>query len=407
MRFEHTYVPYGVYWSTPFCRWQGSLARQHPIRLAAEVARGVLERRGIPATAFDSLFLGMTVPSPHSFYGAPWLAGLIGNPHITGPTIMQACATSARLIAEAAAQLEAERGRRCILGVAVDRTSNGPHLYYPDASGPGGRGVSEDWVWDNFQDDPFARAGPMAATAENVARRERISRQEQEEITLLRYQQYFADRRNGGGFPQRYLTVPLEVKDPSGGRVVARLEDDEGIHPTTAEGLARLQPLSPGGTVTYGTQTHPADGNCGIVLAGRQRARELSRDDSVEVRVLSFGQARVERGLMPIAPVPAARRALEAAGLRMEDIGAVKTHNPFAVNDVYFSRAFDLAPEGFNNHGSSLVYGHPQGPTGMRLVIELIEELVLRGGGHGLFSGCAAGDTAAALVVTVEEAKGA
>src|SRR2546430_7873975 len=108
---------------------------------------------------------------------------------------------------------------------------------------------------------------------------------------------------------------------------------------------------------------------------------------------------------MPMAPVPAARQALQEAGLRIYDITAVKTHNPFAVNDVYFAREFDLAFDAFNNHGSSLVYGHPQGPTGMRLVIELIEELVDRGGGYGLFTGCAAGDTGAAVVLKVGGAR--
>jgi acetyl-CoA acetyltransferase len=142
-----------------------------------------------------------------------------------------------------------------------------------------------------------------------------------------------------------------------------------------------------------------------MVLTGRERAHEMSRDPGIEVRVLSFGQARTRPGFMPEAPVPAAQHALQAAGLQIEDMAAVKTHNPFAVNDVYFSRAFDLAPEAFNNHGSSLVYGHPQGPTGMRLVMELIEELVDRGGGYGLFSGCAAGDTGAALVVRVDSSR--
>jgi acetyl-CoA acetyltransferase len=125
----------------------------------------------------------------------------------------------------------------------------------------------------------------------------------------------------------------------------------------------------------------------------------------VEVQVLAFGEARARKGFMPLAPVPAAHSALEAAGLGIADMTAIKTHNPFAVNDVHFSRSFDLAPEAFNNHGSSLVYGHPQGPTGMRLVMELIEELVDRGGGYGLFSGCAAGDTGAALVLKVDSAR--
>jgi acetyl-CoA acetyltransferase family protein len=404
VKFERTFVPYGGYWSTPFARWQGSLAQCHPVELAADVACRALEERGIEPKAFDSLFLGTTVPAPHAFHAVPWLAGLIGNPEISGPTIMQACATSARLIGQAAGEVDAGAGRRCILGITADRTSNGPHLYYPDGSGPGGRGTAEDWVWDGFRCDPAAEASPLVA-AENVAREHGISRAEQDEVTLIRYEQYVSDRRSGGAFHRRFFVVPLEVREPSGRRVVASLDDDEGITPTTAEGLARLKPVTEGGTVTRGSQTHPADGNCGMVLTGRERARELSRDPGVEVQLLSFAQARARRAFMPLAPVPAARAALDEAGLRIFDVTAIKTHNPFAVNDVCFARAFDLAPEAFNNHGSSLVFGHPQGPTGMRLVIELVEELVDRGGGYGLFTGCAAGDTGAALVLKVDVAR--
>ncbi len=401
MRFEKTFVPYGGYWTTPFVRWQGSLAQSHPVRLAAEVASRALDERNIPATAFDGLFYGMTVPSPQSFYAAPWVAGLIGNPEISGPTIMQACATSARLIAQAAGEVDLSKGHRCVLGITADRTSNGPHIYYPDASGPGGRGTTEDWVWDNFLSDPYASASPTT-TAENVAREQGISRQEQDEVTLIRYEQYVADRRNGGSFQRRYMVTPLEARDPSGRKVLATIDDDEGITPTSAEGLARLKPVQEGGTVTYGSQTHPADGNCAMILTGRERARELSRDAGIEVQVLSYGQSRAKPAFMPMAPVPAARQALADAELRIYDLTAVKTHNPFAVNDVLFARSFDVAMDAFNNHGSSLIYGHPQGPTGMRLVIELIEELVDRGGGYGLFTGCAAGDTGGAIVVKVD-----
>ncbi|HXM54018.1 MAG TPA: thiolase family protein [Candidatus Dormibacteraeota bacterium] len=404
MKFERTFVPYGGYWSTPFVRWQGSLAQAHPVTLAADVARRALQERKIEPAAFDSLFFGLTVPSPQSFYAAPWAAAMIGNPDISGPTIMQACATSARLIGQAAGEVDGDGGRRCILGITADRTSNGPHIYYPDGSGPGGRGTTEDWVWDNFQHDPYAEASP-AVTAENVAREHGIGRQEQDEVTLIRYEQYVADRKNGGSFQRRYLITPLELRDPSGRKVVATVDDDEGITPTSAEGLARLKPVQDGGTVTYGTQTHPADGNCAMILTGRERARELSRDQGVEVKVLSYAQSRAKAAHMPMAPVPAARRALEDAGLRIFDMTAIKTHNPFAVNDVYFAREFDVAFEGFNNHGSSLIYGHPQGPTGMRLIIELIEELVDRGGGYGLFTGCAAGDTGAAVVLKVDVAR--
>jgi acetyl-CoA acyltransferase len=104
---------------------------------------------------------------------------------------------------------------------------------------------------------------------------------------------------------------------------------DEGIHPTTAEGLAALDPGLPTGTTTYGGQTHPADGNAGIVVTTEAKATEMSRDMSVGVRLISFGLARVEKAHMPAAPVPAAQKALRAARFRADQVHCVKTHNPF------------------------------------------------------------------------------
>jgi acetyl-CoA acetyltransferase family protein len=390
MRFDNAFVPYGVYWSSPFVRWQGSFASLHPVHFAAEVARRALADRGLEPSDIDSLHAGTTVPSKHVFYGAPWLAGLIGAEGATGPTINQACATSARVIASAATEVDSDGGG-VVLGVTLDRTSNGPHIYYPDPNGPGGTGESEDWVWDNFSLDPWAQ-NAMIETAENVAAEDGITREEQDECTVIRYDQYrqAAER----GFFERYMVTPIQLKK-------AEVAGDEGVFATTAEGLARLKPVREGGTVTYGSQTHPADGNAGMVVTTRDRARELERD-RLTVQLLAYGQARAKKGFMAQATVPAARFALEAAGVGIADVAAIKTHNPFAVNDVYFSRQMDVPVESFNNNGSSLVFGHPQGPTGMRLVIELIEELAERGGGIGLFTGCAAGDTAAAVVLKVE-----
>jgi len=401
MPFDKAYVPYGGYWCTPFARWQGSFANLHPLPFAAEVARRALSERGLAPGVFDAVHLGMTVPAPAAFYGAPWLAGLIGAENVTGPTVNQACATSARVVAGAAAEVEAIGGDgTAILCLTADRTSNGPHLVYPNPLAPGGRAEVEDWVWDNFNRDPFAGQA-MIETAENVARQEEITTAEQHEVTLLRYEQYQASRRDEAAFHRRYMVAPIDV-NPTGKKVIASVPDDEGIYPTTAEGLARLKPVLPEGSVTFGSQTHPADGNAAMIVASRERARELSRDPAITIRLLSFGQGRAPKGFMPMANVPAARQALARAGLEVGQVKAIKTHNPFAVNDIYFSRQMGVPLEGMNNYGSSLIWGHPKAPTGLRLIIELIEELVLLGGGLGLFTGCAAGDTAAAIVLRVE-----
>ena len=106
---------------------------------------------------------------------------------------------------------------------------------------------------------------------------------------------------------------------------------------------------------------------------------------------------------MPKAPLPAARAALDAAGLRFENLDAVTTHNPFAVNDLWFAQQTGFALDEMNPFGCSLVYGHPQGPTGLRGIVELVEALRLRGGGVGVFTGCAAGDTAMSVVLEVSD----
>jgi acetyl-CoA acetyltransferase len=105
---------------------------------------------------------------------------------------------------------------------------------------------------------------------------------------------------------------------------------------------------------------------------------------------------------MPKAPVPAAQAALEAAGVELGAVDAVKAHNPFAVNDLWFAGQTGYAVERMNAFGCSLIYGHPQGPTGARGIVELVAELEQRGGGVGLFTGCAAGDTGGAVVIRVD-----
>ena len=392
-------IPYGCYWSTPFARWQGAFANLNSVEFAAHVAKNELARRGIPVQGFDHGVLGFSVPQKHSFYGLPWFAGLAGAGQVGGPTLMQACATGVRVLLAAAQEIECGLSG-VSLSVTCDRTSNGPHLYYPNPRGPGGTGAHEDWVMDNFSCDPL---GPhaMVDTAENVARKHGIGTAEQHEVVLRREAQYRDALAADSAFHKRFMTLPFEVPDPAYRKTVATIAGDEGINTSTREGLAKLKPVQPGGTVTYGAQTHPADGNAAIVLATAERAKALSRDPKIRIRLLGFGQSRAALAYMPEAPIPAAQQALAQAGLAIGRMDAVKTHNPFALNDILFSRTTGVGLERMNNFGCSLVWGHPQAPTGTRAIIELIEELAQRGGGRGLFTGCAAGDTAMAVVLEV------
>ena len=198
------------------------------------------------------------------------------------------------------------------------------------------------------------------------------------------------------------MDLPFAIPDPRFRKTVGKIDGDQGVFESTADGLANLKPVVDGGTVTFGGQTHPADGNAAMIITRPDHARELAMDKAVKIRILGAGQSRVELGFMPEAPYGAAYSALQQAGLSFDELDAIKTHNPFAVNDIVFAREAGIAIEDMNNFGCSLIWGHPQAPTGMRLIIELIEELVLRGGGRGLFTGCAAGDSAMAVVLSVD-----
>lgn len=395
-------VPYGAYWSTPFVRWQGSFAHLHSMEFAAHVLKNELSRRNIDPQCFEHGVLGLSVPQKHAFYGLPWVTGLAGLGQVGGPTLMQACATGVRALLTAVQEIEVGMAS-VVLAITCDRISNGPHLYYPNPKAPGGIGTSENWTLDNFACDPLG-GHSMLKTAENVAAKHGVTTAEQHEVVLRREEQYRAALADDAAFLKRFMTLPFPVPDAKFRKVVATLDGDEGVTRSTPQGLAGLEPVMKGGTVTFGGQTHPAEGNAALIVTSHEKARELATNPGIAVHLLGFGQARTELAFMPEATIPAARRALQQAGKTMAQMDAVKTHNPFAINDIVFSRQMGVDLRHMNNFGCSLVWGHPQAPMGTRSIIELIEELALRGGGTGLFTGCAAGDTAMAVVLHVADA---
>jgi acetyl-CoA acetyltransferase len=203
---------------------------------------------------------------------------------------------------------------------------------------------------------------------------------------------------NDRAFQKRYM-FPAEVKVSK--KKTIMVETDEGVTPTTKEGLAKLGPAEKGGVHSFGAQTYPADGNCGFIVTTQDKAKELSADPKVQIQIISYGFSRVNPGFMAAAPVPAAQMALANAGLKITDMKAIKSHNPFATNDLNFAKKMGCDVMKMNNYGSSLIYGHPQAPTAGRIIAEMLEEVVDLGGGYCLWTGCAAGDTGASMVFKV------
>jgi acetyl-CoA acetyltransferase family protein len=396
MRYTDVAIPAGMAWSSPFVKWQGSLAEVSSIDLAADVTARALAGRQVEPSQIHGLVFGWTIPQQDIFYGTPTLAARLGAGTVSGPMISQACATSVACLATAAGAVATGAGVQLI--VTTDRTSNSPQVIYPSPSGMGGVPVATNWLLDAFARDPWAGTSMLAA-GETVAAESGISRGELDELTALRSDQYAKALADDRAFQRLYM---VEIQIPQRRKPPRVIDADDGIRPAVLEEIAKLPPAAPDGLHTFATQTHPADGTAGALVTTLDEARELARGAGA-ARILATGFARVAPSHMPQAPVPAARAALAAAGLEIGQVDAVTTHNPFAVNDIYFSRETGFPVERMNSYGCSLVFGHPQGPTGLRSVTELIEELRQRGGGIGLFTGCAAGDTGAAVVVRVDD----
>ncbi|MET8779120.1 thiolase family protein [Nocardia sp. NPDC004654] len=392
MKYDDVAIPGGLLWSSPFVRWQGAVSDVSSVDLATAVTTRALAERQVDPSIIDEVVLGITIPQPGFFFGPPTIAARIGLPAVTGPMVSQACATTVAALHAAAASVAAGSGTELV--ITTDRTSNGPTVIYPQSSAPGGAPRSEDFVQSNFARDPWAGTSMLAA-AETVARERQISREEIDDIAALRYEQYLGALADERAFQRNYM-VPIEA---TVGRRAVTVAEDAGIRPVDRAAISALPSAVADGVHTGASQTHPADGAAGALVTTTARARELS--DGPVAEILSTGFARVAPTHMPEAPVPAALRALDAAGLTIRQVDAITTHNPFAVNDIVFARETGIDAAKMNSFGCSLIWGHPQAPTGMRAIAELVTELTQRGGGIGLFTGCAAGDTAGAVVVRV------
>lgn len=392
--FPRASIPYGTWGSSYFPAWQMSaLAEVNIGQFAGEAMNRILGLRRVPASELDYLVIGSTVPWHWKFWNAPLVASCLGS-RVPGFHVEQACATGLQATLLAAAQVDT--GAHETVGVLTfDRTSDSPVGVFPERRAYRRTEVIAD-VWDNFGFDP-ATGNAMIATAGIAARKYGIERREVDEIALLRHEQYFAAK--GSGFLRRVL-VPLEVLNVAG-RPLGRIDDDLGVRKLTAGGLAAMRELDT--CVTGGTQTHASDGMAALLVTTAEQARALSPRPEIAIRFVGQATIRTQPSLMPEAPALAVQKLLSLTGLTMADVAVVKNHNPFAVNDAVFAKALSYDWRAMNRTGCSLVWGHPQGPTLTRIVIEALEEAVDLGGGYVLVFGCAAGDVGIAALLQVSE----
>jgi acetyl-CoA acetyltransferase len=395
--FSRARIPYGTWGSSYFPAWQTSaLAEVNIGQFAGESMNRILGLRGVPVRELGYLVIGSTVPWHWKFWNAPLVASTFDH-RIPGCHVEQACATGLQAVVVGAN--EVQWGSHDVVGVLTfDRTSDSPVGVFPERRSYERTQAISD-VWDNFGFDP-ATGRAMITCAGNAARKYRIDRGEVDDLTLHRYEQYFQARESG--FLDRVL-VPLDVLNVQG-RFLGRIDDDKGIRRLDRDSLRAMRELEP--CVTAGTQTHASDGMACLLVTTREKAKELSPRPEIDVQFVAKVDIRTDPSLMPEAPVLAVKKLLKLTGLKMSDMKVVKDHNPFAVNDAVFAKEMQYDWRNMNNSGSPLVWGHPQGPTLTRVLIEALEEAVDLGGGYVLVFGCAAGDVGiAGLFKVTEEGK--
>jgi acetyl-CoA acetyltransferase len=390
--FPAARIPYGTWGSSYFPAWQTSpLAEVNIGQFAGEAAARILGMKGVAVTELDYLVLGSTIPWHWKFWTAPLVASCMGH-RIPGYHVEQACATGLQAVLAGAAEVESAAND--VVGVLTfDRTSDSPVGVFPERRAYERTQAIAD-VWDNFGFDP-ATGRAMITAAGMTARKYKTDRAETDDVAFLRYQQYFAAKASG--FLDRVL-VPMDVLNVQG-RPMGRIDEDKGVRQVTLAALRGQRELDT--CVTSGTQTHASDGMATLLVTTEGKAKELSRRPEIDIRIVGKAEARAQPSLMPEAPALAVRKLLARLGMTMDDVSVVKNHNPFAVNDVVFAKVMGYDWRKMNNTGCSLVWGHPQGPTLTRVLIEALEEAVDLGGGYVLIFGCAAGDVGIAALFKV------
>jgi acetyl-CoA acetyltransferase len=392
--FPRARIPYGTWGNSYFPAWQTSaLAEVNIGQFAAESMSRIMGLRNVRLDALDYLVLGSTIPWHWKFWNAPMLSALMGR-RIPGHHVEQACATGLQATLAAAAQVQS--ADHDVVGVLTfDRTSDSPVGVFPERRAYERTMALAD-VWDNFGFDP-ATGGSMIATAGQAARKHKLDRREVDDLTLYRYEQYF-EAKTAGVLDK--TAVPLDLLNVQG-RTLGRIEADLGVRRITIDALRAMRELDT--CVTSGGQTHASDGMATLLVTTAEKAAELSPKPEIEIRLEAKAEARAFPGLMPEAPTIAVKKLLDRTGLKMSDFAVVKNHNPFAVNDAIFAKVLDYDWKKMNTTGCSLVWGHPQGPTLTRSLIEGLEEAVTLGGGRVLLFGCAAGDVGIAAVFSVHD----
>jgi acetyl-CoA acetyltransferase family protein len=317
---------------------------------------------------------------------------------VPGVTVNRLCASGLEAVNQASRAVRLGDGDLLLAGGVESMTRAPLAMPKPDRSFPRGNQTVYDttigWRFVNPRMEQLYSTESMGETAENVAARYGVSREDQDGFALESHRRA-VDAADSGRFDDEI--VPIAVPQPKGDPL--SVHADEGPRrDTTLEKLARLKPaFRSGGTVTAGNSSSLNDGAACLVVTSEERARALGKKPLA--RIVSTGAAGVDPAYMGVGPVPASRQALERAGLRVRDIDLVELNEAFAAQVLASIRELDIPHEKLNVNGGAIALGHPLGCSGARLLTTLVWELRRRGARYGLATMCIGVGQGAATVV--------
>jgi 3-oxoadipyl-CoA thiolase len=391
---------------TPIGRYGGALAGVRPDDLAALVLRAVVDRAGLDPAHVEDVILGCANQAGEDNRDVARMAVLLaGFPvEVGGLTVNRLCGSGLQAINSAAHAIAVGDGD-VFIGGGVESMTRAPYVM-AKAEGPWDRGPRElqdtTLGWRFVNPRLAARHYPysMGETAENVAERWGVGRERQDAFALESQQRAVAAIAAGRFHDQ---LVPVEVAGRKGETIVV----DRDEHPradSSLEGLARLKPAfaREGGSVTAGNSSGINDGASAVLLVEAERARALGLRPMA--RIVSTAIAGVDPAVMGVGPVPATRKALERAGIGVDDLDLIELNEAFASQSLVCIDELGLDPARVNVNGGAIALGHPLGMSGGRLITMLTHELRRTGGRYGLATMCiGVGQGIATIVERVDE----
>ena len=373
---------------TPMGRYRGALAGVRPDDLAAHAIAAAVARTGIDPAQVGDVYWGAANQAGEDNRDVARMASLLaGLPvEVPGVTVNRLCASGLEAVNQASRALRLGEGELYLAG-GSESMSRAPWVVpKPAAALPRGEQTMYDtalgWRLINPRMAELYSTEAMGETAENVAERHSISREDQDKFALASHRRAIAARDE-----RRFAEQIVAVEAPEG-RTTTLVEDDEGPRADTSlERLAALRPaFREGGSITAGNSSTLNDGAACLVLASERKAKELGAEPLA--RIVATGVAGVDPAFMGIGPVPAIRRALDASGLKLDEIDLFEINEAFAAQVLACARELGIDGGRLNVNGGAIALGHPLGCSGARLLTTLAWELRRRRGRYGIASLC-------------------